>query len=129
MNKWWLAPENEGKHWTVVAKRGDVILGFGHYVVDERVEAAEAEEKPGLPSFPEGTDVEAAKYLFEVIGNSEKGIKGKYVSESAFQRSSDILGAQLIPGLVAFQCSINSLLILRIRRLVLGELFCSGVLI
>lgn len=80
MNKW-IGKENEGKHWTVVAKRGGVVLGFGHYVLDERTEGA-AEEQAELPSFPDGTDIEAARYLFEVIGNSEKSIKGKYISES-----------------------------------------------
>lgn len=119
----WLAPENESKHWTVVAKRGDVVLGFGHYVLDERVEGAE-EEKHELPSFPEGTDVEAAKYLFEVIGNSEKEIQGKYISECLSQLQLEL---RAVLTRRSSQCFINLLPTPRIKRLERDVLSYNGV--
>lgn len=76
----------EGKHWTVVAKRGEALIGYAHYEVGEGKEgerdAHEKEVESEFDEFPEGTDVEAARVMFDAIVASERSIRGGYISES-----------------------------------------------
>lgn len=76
--------EGEGTHVTAVAKRGELLLGYGHFMVHENVEGEEAEEEGGGDDYPEGTDLEAARSVFGGMEAAERLIKGKFVGEMSF---------------------------------------------
>lgn len=82
----WLANESaaasEGKkqrHWTVVARRGEQIVGFGHWELHAGKGGVEEEEE-SVP-LPEGADKEKGPRIFDALHKASEGIEGKFISE------------------------------------------------
>lgn len=66
-----------------MARRGEQVVGFGHWELHAGKGAHEEEENEPLP-LPEGTDKEKGPRIFDELHKASEGIEGPFISKDVF---------------------------------------------